>query len=280
MKFLGGATSNRTPPAPGRVTGVAAAQLGALAVAAAGTVGAATQVTGVAAVGLGALGVAAAGAPIATQVTGVVAVQLGGLSVGAAGTVNPTDLWELVTHGFPGTSLDAVLWNGTYGTAPTVHDGVLDWTALSGSYAGIQAIGGRSLIGSHVSIQIPTLNVGGFAGLSLRSDATNVLVVELQVVTGGVRTQYKGSNWSDADDSITDTGISPAAGCYLRLREASGTLFTEYSTNGTDWTQVDSYTPSAGALAALADSRLEVSCGPFPNAMTAGPTFDNLNLVA
>ena len=278
MKLLGGATSNRTPPLPGRVTGVGAVDLGALAVAGAGTVGAAAQVTGAAAVSLGGLGIAAAGAPIATQVTGAAAVQLGGLTTAAAGTVNPVDLWEDVTHNFPGTTLNTTLWNGTYGTAPTVHDNRLDWTALSGNYAGVQAYGGRSLIGSHVSIQLPVLNVGGFGGFAIKSDGGNVNIAELQVVSTGVRTSYAGSNWGDANDTTTNTSITPVAGCYLRMREQSGTLYTEYSADGQSWTQVDSYTLSASALAALADSRLELFCGPFPNAMTSGPAFANLNI--
>lgn len=242
-----------------------------------------TQVTGVAAVELGGLGVAANGTPSAVQVTGAAAVELGGLSTAANGMVPGNPLWETVTHDFPGTSLDTTLWNGNYGTLPTVHDNVLDYSAVSATYCGVHAIGGRSLIGSYVTIQIDTLPVGGYSGLAIKSDASDALVIELQVWTGGtdgVRVQYKGSLWGGADDATTVTAITPTAGMYLRLRESGGTLYAETSTDYSNWTLVDSYSPSASALTALADSRLQLDTGPYPDAQSAGAKFAKLNLQA
>lgn len=188
--------------------------------------------------------------------------------------------WADQTHDFPGTSIDGTFWPGSYGATPTVHDNVLDFTAANNTYSG-RASQGFDLIGSSLSFQVPTLpSPGGFAGGSIKADAANTDIFELQVRPGvpAIRTKYYGENWGGAADS-TNVAVTPQAGTYLRISESGGTVTTEYSFDGSSWTTLDTYTPSASALAAMADCKLELNHGPFPDSQTAGPTFAKINLL-
>ncbi len=187
--------------------------------------------------------------------------------------------WDTITHDFPGTSIDGTFWPGSYGDTPTVASNVLDWSASSGTYSG-RATTGYDLTDSSLSFKVDTIPSGGFGGGTIKADASNVDIFELQVRPGSgvIRCKYYGENWGGSADS-TNVATAPQSPTFFRLTLSGSTATAEYSFDGTSWTTIDTYTVSGSALTALADCKLELNCGPFPSAMSAGPKFAKINLL-
>lgn len=187
--------------------------------------------------------------------------------------------WENYTHNFPGSSLDSSFWTGAYGNAVTVSGNKATFPSATVTYSGIStSTSGHDLIGSYVLVQLDPRSTGGFSGITVKDDGTNVdiLSISYRHTAGQLQGAYNGSDWSDTDSSATVAFTD--AGVWFRLREASGTGYMEYSSNGSSWTVLHSDTMSASALTALAGCKVELNCGPFSSSMTTGPSFANFNL--
>lgn len=187
--------------------------------------------------------------------------------------------WENYTHNFPGSSLDSSFWTGAYGNAVTVSGNKATFPSATVTYSGIStSTSGHDLIGSYVLVQLDPRSTGGFSGITVKDDGTNVdiLSISYRHTAGQLQGAYNGSDWSDTDSSATVAFTD--AGVWFRLREASGTGYMEYSSDGSSWTVLHSDTMSASALTALAGCKVELNCGPFSSSMTTGPSFANFNL--
>ena len=186
--------------------------------------------------------------------------------------------WDTVTHDFPGSSLDSTFWPGTYGTAPTVSGNKLSFAA-DANYSGVATIG-RDLTASSVLLLIDPVTVGGYCGVNIKGDASNTDICYFNFQTwpgfGIIEGVYKGSNWSGTDSDANTAWANTAV--WVRFREASGTIYIEYSTTGTSWTVLHSAALDASALTALADCKVELATGPFGATWTAGPGFSKLNI--
>jgi hypothetical protein len=194
-------------------------------------------------------------------------------------TVTTDSKWENYTHDFPGASLDSTFWTGTYGDAVTVSGNKATFPSATVTYSGIStSTTGHDLIGSYVLVQLDPRSTGGYSGITVKDDGTNVdiLSISYRHTAGQLEGAYNGSDWSDTDSSATVAFTD--AGVWFRLREASGTGYMEYSSNGSSWTVLHSDTMSASALTALAGCKVELNCGPFSSSMTTGPSFANFNL--
>ncbi len=194
-------------------------------------------------------------------------------------TVTTDSKWENYTHDFPGSSLDSTFWTGSYGDAVTVSGNKATFPSATVTYSGIStSTTGHDLIGSYVLVQLDPRSTGGFSGISVKDDGTNVdiLSISYRHTAGQLQGAYNGSDWTDTDSSATVAFTD--AGVWFRLREASGTGYMEYSSDGSSWTVLHSDTMSASALTALAGCKVELNCGPFSSSMTTGPSFANFNL--
>lgn len=194
-------------------------------------------------------------------------------------TVTTDSKWENYTHNFPGSSLDSSFWTGTYGDAVTVSGNKATFPSATVTYSGIStSTTGHDLIGSYVLVQLDPRSTGGFSGITVKDDGANVdiLSISYRHTAGQLQGAYNGSDWSDTDSSATVAFTD--AGVWFRLREASGTGYMEYSSDGSSWTVLHSDTMSASALTALAGCKVELNCGPFSSSMTTGPSFANFNL--
>lgn len=194
-------------------------------------------------------------------------------------TVTTDSKWENYTHDFPGSSLDSTFWTGSYGDAVTVSGNKATFPSATVTYSGIStSTTGHDLIGSYVLVQLDPRSTGGFSGITVKDDGTNVdiLSISYRHTAGQLQGAYNGSDWSDTDSSATVAFTD--AGVWFRLREASGTGYMEYSSDGSSWTVLHSDTMSASALTALAGCKVELNCGPFSSSMTTGPSFANFNL--
>ena len=185
--------------------------------------------------------------------------------------------WDTITHDFPGSSIDGTFWPGSYGTAITVASNRAAWPS-GANYSG-RATQGYDLIGSALLIQYQPVATGGYSGSHLKADASNVDIAEFtwSSSSGDLFAQVTGSNWGGSDSS-NSVAVSAGSDVWIRYREASGTLYLDYSTDGISWTTLHSASTTGSMATALADCKLQIECGPFGSSITSGPGFKSLNL--
>lgn len=184
--------------------------------------------------------------------------------------------WETITDDFPGSSVSAV-WSGGFGDTPTVSGNKLTFPTTTSTYSGLPSATNNSLISSYVLVYLNPRTTGGYIGISVKSSAnTDIMAASYRHTAGQLWGDWNGSDWSDSDSqgtvSFSGTDV------WLRVREASGTGYMEYSTDGTSWSTIHSVTLTASALAALATAKIELNQGPFSSSITSTGSFSKFNL--
>ena len=210
-----------------------------------------------------------------TAVTGTGSGIFGFTGVG----VGKRQKWEDYTHDFPGSSgYDSTFFNAPYGDTPTVGSNKMTFPAATSTYSGIQTKTPHSLIGSYVLVELNPRNTGGYAGFSVKDNASNadILQISYRAQAGTLEGKYFGSNWSDTDSSSTPA--FSAASVWFRASESGGIVYLDKYVAGSGWVTVHADTASASALTALANCKIELNCGPFGTSMTTGPSFANFNV--
>lgn len=185
--------------------------------------------------------------------------------------------WENYSHTFPGSSLDTTFWISSFGDAATISGNKATFPSATVTYSGI-ASKAHSLIGSYVLIQLDPRPTGGYAGITIKSNDggnTDIFAMSYRHTAGQLWGDYNGSDWGGADTQTT-TAFSGST-VWFRIRESGGTIYGDYSTDASSWTNLHSATGSASALNALRSCRVQLDCGPFSSSMTTGPSFANLN---
>lgn len=193
-------------------------------------------------------------------------------------TVSTDSKWENYTDDFPGSALGS-LWNAPYGDAITVSGNKATFPTTTTTYSGFGSSTTHSLIGSYVLVYLNPRTTGGYIGISVKaSNNTDIMAASYRHTAGQLWGDYNGSDWSDTDSQGTVS--FSGADVWLRVREASGTGYMEYSTDGSTWNTIHSDTLSASALTELATAKIELNQGPFSSSITSTGSFSKFNLPA
>jgi hypothetical protein len=179
---------------------------------------------------------------------------------------------ETLTANF--TTQDTTNFQGWDGTNVTVSGGQLSITAQN-TYNGINSpITTWDLAASYALVQVnqvPTTYPGGIG-----------LFIELRMGGSGsnlVRWDWSGSNQFTAvrtvggATTVVGSSVPYAAGTWLRIRESGGTIFWDYSSDGTNWTNTGSWAQTFGSIA---DARPFIFAG--PGGVDRPFLLDNYNL--
>jgi hypothetical protein len=145
---------------------------------------------------------------------------------------------ESLTDNFPGSSVDATKWTA-FGTATVASNTLtLTDTANSTAYSGIQSLKTYDLTGSYL---LAHLTNGGsqFAStqafIQVSLDANNSLALILN--NGNLLAQTDVAGSFVTRGSIAWVGATMS---WLRIRESGGTIFWDYSADGSTWTNLTS----------------------------------------
>ena len=144
-----------------------------------------------------------------------------------------------LTDAFPGTTLDTTKWAVMAGTV-TVSNGL--GLLATTSYSGIASKQPYALSNSSIYWQTTPLPVGAGtyeAAVSLAPTAGgNTNAIEYEIAGNHLAAMW----W---DGSGFQQGLStlatPASPCWLRIREASGTTYFDWSADGASWTNWNSF---------------------------------------
>lgn len=177
-------------------------------------------------------------------------------------------------------SYDTGIWYRSNATNVAFTSGQLVLTATT-SYHYLVSTGDYDMTDSHFAVEfVQNLNVGSngslstyFRALDSSGDGSNYFEFEIAGGPSGTvtfREKYNGS-------SDTTTGTYDATNYrYLRLREASGTIYWETSPNGYSWTT----RRSKSALVSVSVADVLLSTGRWAAESSPGNAiFDNLNLM-
>jgi hypothetical protein len=138
-----------------------------------------------------------------------------------------------------GASINATLWGGIFGTLSESSGGLLITNPISYTgYGGMDSVSSYDLTASQFSSRL--VNGGNQALTSwevvpVRAylNANNLLAWYLN--GGTLRSQAKVGGTNSFPNSLT---YSAAVHKYFRIREAGGTIFWDWSTNGVTWTNL------------------------------------------
>jgi hypothetical protein len=152
-----------------------------------------------------------------------------------------------------GSTLDSGLWTiNTYGNSIPVSDGSATFDASSGSgFYQVRSAAQYDITSSHIYIGIDSDSVGDSGG----SWGDGVLLLTQSPFADdenppnagwfSAGSTYRAYYTAEEYDPIyVGSAVSKSSVNYLRVREASGTLFYEHSTNGTSWTTTGSVATS------------------------------------
>jgi len=148
-----------------------------------------------------------------------------------------------LTDNFNDNSIDAAKWvsfvSGTGSIAETNSQLELTVTTSAG-VARLRSVSAFDLTGSSVTAKIIdianyTSSSLYFAPIWLRLDGSNEIAVDIN--EEGIRCRYLVAEAETISEIIT---YVPATHKYLRIREASGTIYWDYSTDGITWTNITS----------------------------------------
>lgn len=178
---------------------------------------------------------------------------------------------------FDNDSFDTDLWSRTNATQVVEEDGVLKIASIiAGNYVACTSDASYNLTGSYVYIKV--IDAGD---QDLESWETYPITVILNAsnnvqwsLIGGVLQVYK--LVSDVSNSVgSPLAYDADVHKYLRIREASGTLYFDYSTDGITWTN---HTTLANPFAVTALTA-EISVGTWQEeASTTEAQFGDLNI--
>jgi hypothetical protein len=158
----------------------------------------------------------------------------GGLAACASAGASPKKM-DTLSDTFPGTSLNSALWD-SYGTV-ALAEGIVTLTdvAHTAQYSGIKSLALYDLTDSQLEARLVS------AGTQAASTQASLHVVDsggsnslTLLVTGGnlqAQRQVAGSY-----STLASTAYSAASMAWLRIREAAGTTYFEYTADAKTWT--------------------------------------------
>lgn len=176
-----------------------------------------------------------------------------------------------------GSTIDASKWT-TFGSTPTQGNGVLTCqsTISSTTFTGVQSnTTNYDLTGNFCQIQITDAgnqSIASFeAVMNLTLDANNSLAWYINA--NFIHAQKQVANvYSDVKG---DVAYNSAVHKWFRIRESAGTLYWDYSTDTSSWTN---YTTLANPFAVTA-FQIKIMAGTYSaEGSTTTASFDNLNL--
>ena len=176
-----------------------------------------------------------------------------------------------LTDAFPGTSVDTTKWTAfpAAGGSVGVSGGLLSLTdtASAALFSVLQSNAAYDLTGSYLLAQLASAGTQAASTLALmkiQADANNS--AQILVQNGQLACQHQVAGSFGA--FLATATYSATAHKWLRLREASGTLFYEYSADGAAWTAL--YSEAAPiTLTSLTASMQEGSTGTTDPAATS-----------
>ena len=179
-----------------------------------------------------------------------------------------------LTDPFTGGSMNSSLWT-SFGSTITWTGAHLDIanTVNSSGYSGLSSVATYDLTGSEIYVQLVSAGTQTLASwqcaLVLQQDSNDAI----QFLVGNgtlVAQKLSGGSYS----SISSTTYNSTNMQWLRVREASGTTYFDYSANGTSWTNFTS-TADFVTLTALT---VIIECGTYSTetSSTTGE-WNNLN---
>jgi hypothetical protein len=161
-------------------------------------------------------------------------------------TFTPTVTWDTITDSF-NSGQDTALW-GTFGTGVSFTNARVEVTVAGTShqYTGISTGSASpsavrySLVGSHAQIELVstgTLNVASWQCFPLEVYFNDDNHLQFAVVDGDLISRKRVSGTYTTTATAT---YSSSSHRFLRIRESSGTVYWEYSADGTSWTSLHS----------------------------------------
>lgn len=208
---------------------------------------------------------------VVTAAGGVTGAVTGSTTYGGtvAGSVSHPKMSTLVdTFG----TADTATWSG-YGGGPTVSAGQLNIVPTTG-YPSLITTGQYDLIGSYAAVQLvspPAVGTGTTQAyvLQLRLDGNNL--VQWFYGAGNMLADYVVGG---GETPLSTVAYSSTTHAWLRIREASGTIFWDTSADGVTWNNAASLA-NPFALTAL---NVYVAAGYYGTEPTPGTlVLDNLN---
>lgn len=157
----------------------------------------------------------------------------------------PLALTETISDDFNDNSINTTLWDEYTASSGSVSEssqqlGLTCSVNTNGSWAGLVTDKKYSLIGSSVTIEVVDGTGGNtYLDLSLNLDqipTTSNGYVAIGVNTGtGELEAYKKINDDDTGSPMATATFNATTHKYWRLRESGGTLYYEYSSDGSSW---------------------------------------------
>ena len=163
----------------------------------------------------------------------VCVVTVGG--VGLAGCASPNQKMGTLSDTFPGTSLNGALWD-FYGTV-SLAEGIvtLTDTAYTASYAGIKSLAPYDLTDSQLEAQLVSAGTQAASTQACLqvtdSGGTNSLT--FLVTDGNLQAQQQVAG---SHSTLASAAYSAASMAWVRIREAAGITYFEYSADAKTWT--------------------------------------------
>lgn len=182
-----------------------------------------------------------------------------------------------IRDNFNDNTRNTSIWNQFGSVSETGGKLVVTSTISSAVYGGYTSVNTYDLTGSYAYARVvdagnQSLTSWQATPILLALDASNNLSwyvnagnIHAQNQVAGVYTDIKG-----------DVAYDSAVHKYFRIRESSGTIYWDYSTNGKAWTN---YTSTANPFAITA-LEVDIIAGTYsPELSQTSATFDNFNLV-
>lgn len=187
------------------------------------------------------------------------------------------DLAETLEDNFNDNSIDAGLWEddavGGF-TLSETNQHIEIVTHVDGGYAELRSANLYNLIGSYAFVQM--VDAGNQA---LESFGITFFIVDDEddgddeglfwQIDNGTISAFVGNDELDSDT------YDPDVHKYLRIREASGVIYFDYSSDGFNWTAFASDTP----VYSYAASGIGVAVGASLEASSTAAIFDNFNIL-
>jgi hypothetical protein len=219
--------------------------------------------------------IGAAGFGVSANSTNIVQYWLDDIAVSTAGWIGPIPAKAAtLTDAFPGSSVDATKW--TAYNAATVASGILSLADVANSTtsAVVQSLYRYDLTSSNFFAQLVSAGTqlaSTQALMKVAADANNSAQLFVQNGNLSAQVQYEGAFGAILPGSVA---YSAATHKWLRIREASGTLYFDYSTDGATWTNLSS-TPNPFPLTSLV---LSIQEGAYATTdAQATSQWDNVN---
>jgi len=189
------------------------------------------------------------------------------------------DLAAVLTDNFDDNSVDSTKWNDWSGVQGDEIRNQFEITSTTAAgYYGVSSQNVYTLYGSSVSIRVKDAgnqSISSFEvwALQVYVDSDNGLK---WFIGGGNIRAYK--EVATTQTQLATATYSASTHKYLRIRESGGTVYWDYSSNGSSWSNFASET--VGNLFALNNLTLEFNIGTWQiEGSTTTAVFDEFNLI-